>query len=99
MRHVAAVAVWLASLAGLGLMLDGVAARSAMPGTVWVLTGGEAAFARLLAADGVRVLDVWGRGRVVELAVPSTRDAVLPPQGVWASLRLSLGALSLAGCG
>ncbi len=93
--------MWIASLVGAAVLLDSIAARDSGAGVVWVVTRGPGgqALNRLLENDDARILNVWGRGTLVQLSVDSMRDTALPPDSTWATLRLSRISFALPGCG
>lgn len=82
-------------------LLDAMAARSTNAGVVLVITRGASgdALNGLLRDGDARVVNVWARGRFVQLYVSSTQSAALPAHSIWASFRLPLRYFGWPGCG
>jgi len=100
-KHWAALGAWVASLALLVGLLDAIAASSAGPGVIWVMTRDASgpALNRLLAQDGVSLVNAWAGGRVVQLSVLSMRHASPPAGSAWATIRLAQVSMAWPACG
>lgn len=101
MRHLLAALLLLVTACAAAFAMDRLAARTPSDGHLWVVTRGAAgpAMASVLDATRASVLDTWLGGRLLLLHVPAL-DGPMPPQGTaWLALRMTPGAVRLAGCG
>ena len=101
MRHLASVAVLALCLASTVVVLDRLGRRSNGAGVLVVVTRGDAgpALASVLAGQDLRVLDVWMRGRVLQLHAPSLARVRMPGHAVLAVVRMPLPPLALPAWG
>ena len=100
MRHLLSATLFALCLASAAAALDFVGRRTEQSGVLLIVPRGApgAALASLSNAQDLRVLDVWMRGRVLQLHADSLRQARVSDDQVLFALRLPLRRLALPGC-
>ena len=101
MSHLAVLGAAAVVLAAGTAATQGVAARDAGEGVVWVVTRGAVGpvLPQLLRGGDVRVVNAWGRGRLLQLHVGSLRGFELPRRTAWIWLRQPRSSPAWPGCG
>jgi len=101
MRHLLSVLGLVSCLGLAAAALDQVGRHSEQAGVLLVVMRGEPgpSLAAVLKGQDVRVLQVWMRGRVVQLHAPSLARVDAPRNAVLTMFRMPLQSLALPACG
>ncbi len=100
MRHLLSAAAFAICFAFAAAALDFVGRRTEQPGVLLIVTRGApgVALASMSTGQDLRVLDVWMKGRVLQLHADSLRQARVTGAEVFFAVRLPLRQLALPGC-